>query len=183
MRTLLAAVFVMLGVLALPSAASAQSACPSSYVCASNPQSVVASLQAQGYRAQLGKSDVTGNPKIDSAANGYNYAILFYGCDKNVNCTSLGFLITFEKDETNTAQLANDWNKENRFSQMAVNDNGTLALSYDVSTVGGLSQVNFADVVDWWQAILGGAKTFFAKQPAADAAKPAAEEAPATAGK
>ncbi|MDE2596015.1 MAG: YbjN domain-containing protein [Sphingomonadales bacterium] len=156
---------VVLAAMAAPGQAFADG-CPSSYVCAAKPDSVVASLQAQGYRAMLGKSDSTGNPKIESAANGYNYSVLFYGCEKGENCTSLGFMITFEKDPTNTAQLANEWNKANRFSQMALNDDGTLSLSYDISTVGGLSQPNFADVVDWWQVILGNVRVFFNKHPA-----------------
>lgn len=43
----------------------------------------------------------------------------------------------------------------------------SLMLTYDVSTIGGLNQVNFADVVDWWQTMLGQARTFFNAHPAA----------------
>lgn len=36
---------------------------------------------------------------------------------------------------------------------------------YDVSTVGGLTKGNFADVVDWWSVTLGNLKTFFEENP------------------
>ena len=47
---------------------------------------------------------------------------------------------------------------------MAVNDNGTMAFTYDVTTVGGINRANFADVVDWWQVMLGKVRGFFTEQ-------------------
>lgn len=157
-----------LGAAALLVAGQAQAAdCPAALICASNPQGVVASLQAQGYKAVLGKSDNSGNPKITSAAAGYNYTLFFYGCENGANCTSLGFSITFEDDGGNSMELANLWNKDKRFSAMSYDESDkTLMLTYDVSTIGGLNQVNFADVVDWWQTMLGQANTFFKEHPA-----------------
>ncbi|HEY6868783.1 MAG TPA: YbjN domain-containing protein [Novosphingobium sp.] len=141
--------------------------CPAALVCASNPPGIVASLQAQGYKAVLGKSENTGNPKISSAASGYDYTIFFYGCEKGANCTSLGFSITFADDGGNSADLANEWNADKRFSAMSFDKSDkSLMLTYDVSTIGGLNQVNFADVVDWWQTMLGQARTFFNAHPA-----------------
>ena len=49
---------------------------------------------------------------------------------------------------------------------MAVNENGSLAFSYDVTTVGGLTKANFADVVDWWQVMLGQVRTYFSERSA-----------------
>lgn len=162
-------VFAMLAATAAMIAAPARAAddCPAALICASNPQGVVASLQAQGFKAVLGKSDSTGNPKITSAASGYNYTIFFYGCEKGADCTSLGFSVTFEDDGTNSAALANAWNKDKRFSAMSFDESDkSLMLTYDVTTIGGLNQVNFADVVDWWQTMLGQARTFFDAHPA-----------------
>lgn len=152
---------------ALASAPAAAADCPSALICASNPAGVVASLQAQGFKAALGRSDNTGNPKITSAAAGYDYTIFFYGCDKGENCNSLGFSVTFSDDGTNSTQLANEWNKDKRFSVMSFDESDkSLMMTYDVSTVGGLTQVNFADVVDWWQTMLGQARVFFDAHPA-----------------
>ena len=47
---------------------------------------------------------------------------------------------------------------------------GTLSITYDVTTVGGLNRENFADVVDWWNTMLGLAGKFFKAHPAPDAA-------------
>lgn len=141
--------------------AMADEPCGKDQVCASRPQSVVDALQAAGYKASLTKSKATGNPMIESAASGYNYSIFFYECEKNANCGSLQFQISFEDDGTNTPELANRWNRDKRFGQMSVSDEKTLALAYDVTTVGGLNQKNFADVIDWWSVMLGEAGKFF----------------------
>ena len=136
--------------------------CPLALICASNPDGIVRSLQAQGFKAVLGKSETTGNPKVTSAAAGYNYTMYFYGCEQAANCTSLNFAVTFDDDGTNSVDLANEWNKDKRFTAMAFDPaDKSLTVSYDVTTVGGINQINFADVVDWWQTMLGQARTFF----------------------
>lgn len=153
---------------ALPGAASAASdppPCPSAMICASDPEAVADELRKLGYRAELTKHE-SGDPQIKSAAAGYDYRINFNDCTANKQCRSLGFLIVFEDDGKNTLELANTWNRQKRFSQMAVNENGSLAFSYDVTTVGGLAKANFADVVDWWQVMLGQVRTYFSERPA-----------------
>ncbi|MFC3594341.1 YbjN domain-containing protein [Novosphingobium piscinae] len=158
-------VAVLAAGLAAPVAAATD--CPTALICAANPRGIVDSLQAQGFKAVLGKSDNTGNPKITSSASGYAYTIFFYGCDKGANCTSLGFSVNFEDDGANSLALANEWNKDKRFSAMSFDESDkSLMLTYDVTTIGGLTQVNFADVVDWWQTMLGQARTFFDAHPA-----------------
>ncbi|WP_176591065.1 YbjN domain-containing protein [Sphingobium sp. EM0848] len=140
--------------------------CGPGLVCANDPQTVVRALQAEGYKAALGKSKTTGNPKIESAASGYDFTIFFYECEQGKNCGSLQFQLSFEDDGGNTPELANKWNKDKRFSQMSVWDDHSLALAYDVTTVGGLNQKNFADVIDWWAVMLGEAAKFFKENPA-----------------
>ncbi|WP_336971739.1 YbjN domain-containing protein [Sphingobium aromaticiconvertens] len=138
--------------------------CGAKMVCASSPQSVVEAIKEAGYKAVLSKSKTTGNPMIESAANGYDYSLFFYECEEAKQCGSLQFMISFADDGTNTPELANLWNKEKRFSQMAVTDDKSLAFSYDISTIGGLNQKNFADVVDWWALMLGEVSQFFKAQ-------------------
>ncbi len=141
-----------LGLAAVPAMASA----------ASDPQAVTDELRKLGYRAELTKHE-SGDPQIVSAAAGYDYRINFNDCTANKQCRSLGFVISFADDGKNTLELANTWNRQKRFSQMALNQNGTLAFSYDVTTVGGLTKANFADVVDWWQVMLGQVRGYFAE--------------------
>ena len=145
----------------------AAASCPAALICASNPEGIVSSLQAQGFKAVLAKSETTGNPKISSSAAGYSFTMFFYGCADGKECSSLSFSVTFDDDGTNSADLANEWNADKRFSAMSYDaSDKTLTLSYDVTTVGGINQVNFADVVDWWQTMLGQARTFFDAHPA-----------------
>ena len=147
--------------------AIAADTCPVTAICASNPAGIVTALQTLGYKAVLGKSESSGSPKISSAASGYTFDIFFYDCTKGAECGSITFLINFSKDPVNSASLANEWNKTKRFSAMSFDEtDGMLTLSCDASTVGGLSQANFADVVNWWDAILGEARTFFKAYPA-----------------
>lgn len=158
-------------VLALVAGSAAQAAdkepCGKGMVCASAPQTVVDAIQAVGYKAKLSKSKNTGNPMIESAASGYSYTIFFYECEETRNCASLQFNVSFEDDGTNSVELANLWNKQKRFSQMAFDDEDkSLMFTYDVTTLGGLNQKNFADVVDWWATILGELNRFFKEQAA-----------------
>jgi hypothetical protein len=140
--------------------------CAASMVCASAPQTVVSALQAAGYKAVLKKSTNTGNPMIESAAAGYDFRVYFYECEANKACGSLQFRTDFADDGGNSAALANLWNKEKRFSQMSFDaEDKSLSFSYDVTTVGGLNQKNFADVIDWWATMLGQLGAFFKAHP------------------
>jgi len=160
---MLAAAMMAAGV-ALPQAANAKDAatCGSGMVCASTPQTVVAAMKKAGWKADFG-TDGVGDPKIESTLLGYNFTVLFYGCEDHKQCDSLQFYIGFEDDGKNTPALANNWNKNKRFLQMAALDDGSLRVSYDVSTIGGINQANFADDLDWWQTMLGELATFFKK--------------------
>lgn len=139
--------------------------CGKGMVCASAPETVAKGLQDAGYKAVLEKSETTGNPMISSAASGYNFHIFFYECEKNKDCASLQFSTSFADDGANTLQLVNLWNKEKRFSQMSLDDDKSLSFSYDITTLGGLPEKNFADVVDWWATMLGEASKFFKEHP------------------
>lgn len=147
--------------------AQAKGECPGKTVCAADPDSIAEVMRAEGYQAKLGKAK-DGDPMIESGASGYNFTVYFYDCTENDACKSVQFLTVFENDGTNTPELANRWNRQKRFVQMAADDGGTLSLSYDVTTVGGLTRENFADVVDWWAVMMSQVRQFFNEQPAAD---------------
>ncbi|MGC4252534.1 MAG: YbjN domain-containing protein [Sphingobium sp.] len=161
MRTFMTSLALAAAAFSMPAFASDEEPCGKNMVCASNPQSVADAVQAAGYKAVLSKSSTTGNPMIESAANGYNYSIFFYECEDGKKCGSIQFQISFEDDGANTFELANKWNSNKRFSQMAVSDDKSLVVSYDLATIGGLNQKNFADVVDWWALMLGDLSKFF----------------------
>ena len=148
------------------SAASAKDAkpCPAGLICASRPETVVAALQAAGYKAKLGK-DNQDDPSVSSAAGGYDFDILFYGCEQHVNCDSLQFRLTFSAYENHNAEIANAWNRDKRLLKAEARPDRRLVFNYDLSTVGGLNQTNFADVADWWALMLGEVDKFFRDHP------------------
>lgn len=147
-----------------PALASDTAPCEKGLICASDPATVVLALQETGYKAKLDK-DSGGDPMVSSSASGYDFDIMFYGCKDHKQCDSLQMRVSFAKDGANTFELANKWNSDKRFSQAYVNDKGSFVVDYDVTTAGGLTKANFADVVDWWSVTLGNLKTFFAENP------------------
>ncbi|MEI9926776.1 MAG: hypothetical protein WDN44_02535 [Sphingomonas sp.] len=57
------------------------------------PTVVVQVLQEEGYKAVLKKND-SGRPYVESAANGSNFTVEFFGCETDKperGCTSLQF--------------------------------------------------------------------------------------------
>jgi hypothetical protein len=159
-RLYLTASLLCLAAFTAPAAAEDKDPCAAEMVCASNPKSVVEAFREAGYKAKL-QVDNQGDPLIESAAAGYNFDTLFYGCADTKACDSLQFRVTFVKEPENTADLANKWNSVKRFSQMRVNDEGQLIVNWDVTTMGGLNKKNFADVLATWESVLGDLGKFF----------------------
>ena len=156
--------------LALSAAASAadKGTCGAGLVCASKPESVVAALQAAGYRAKA-SVDAQGDPKIESAGSGYDFNVYFYGCEKKLRCDSLQFNVTWVSEPLHTAALANEWNREKRFVQASVTKTGQFVASYDVTTVGGINAANFAETIEWWTSMLGELRDFWKRHPSPEA--------------
>lgn len=65
-------------------------------VSAANPESVVAAIQAAGYRAQLSATQ-SGTPVINTGMAGRNVVVLFRACKDNVDCLSLMFMARFDQ--------------------------------------------------------------------------------------
>lgn len=145
---------------AVPAMAEDTNPCAAGMVCASEPATVVKAFQAAGYKAKLA-IDSAGDPLIESAASGYDFDAYFYGCVETKRCDSLQFRVVFIKEPENTTELANKWNVKKRFLQMAVQDDGRLTASWDVSTVNGLSGKTFEDVLANWEMMLGELSDFF----------------------
>jgi hypothetical protein len=140
--------------------------CGAGVICASNPQGMVDAIKALGYKAVLQK-DPDGDPEIDTSASGYDYTIYFDDCNNHVNCDTVQFYISFDKDPANSEKLANEWNLTRRMGKMYFDPkDGSITMDYELSTVGGLSPKNFADVLAWWETCLGELQTFYQEHPA-----------------
>ena len=72
--------------------------------------------------------------------------------------------MVFRKEADNTPELANRWNAGQRFLQASVKPDGRMVVAYDLATIGGVTDRNFADVLDWWQSMLGELGEFFQKE-------------------
>ena len=137
---------------------------------ATDPVAVAAALMTAGYKAELKTDD--GDPYILSAANGESFTIDFSDC-KDKHCSSFQFDSYYQAEPLFTAAFANQWNLENRFLKVAVDEKGQLREYLYASGVGKLTQANFADLVDWYQT-MDGALAKFVKEKR-EAAKPAAK--------
>lgn len=137
--------------LSIGSAASAEQ------VTAAKPQSIVAALQAGGYKAVLEK-DGSGDPRIESAASGAKFVVTFYGCTKNVDCKTVTFYAGWSGGKSTLEQL-NEWNKNRRFSRAYKDKDGDPVIEFDVDLDdGGMSQALFIDNVQFWESAVGGFK-------------------------
>ncbi|MET4897466.1 YbjN domain-containing protein [Sphingomonadaceae bacterium jetA1] len=138
--------------------------CPKDMVCASDPNSVGGAMMRAGYQGLI-ETDGEGDPMISSAAAGYKFSVYFYDCEKHKQCASLQFAMRLTPSKPRDLAFVNKWNNDKRFTQLALTKDGDLRLSYDVTTIGGLTRANFADVVDWWATMMGTLDTFIAANP------------------
>jgi Putative bacterial sensory transduction regulator len=121
---------------------------------AQDTQTVVAALQAAGYRAEL-KKDNDGDPYIMSTSSGTDFAIFFFGCTKNVNCTTVQFFSGFDNPTNASLSAMNAWNSENRFGRAYIADSGSARLEMDLDLDdGGMSRALFTDNLEFWVLIL-----------------------------
>lgn len=123
-------------------------------VSAANVASMIDALQRKGYRAELAK-DESGDPMINSASSGTNFIILFYGCKKNENCTTVQFFAGFTNFANASLESLNKWNAENRFGRAYVSDRGAARLEMDLDLDhGGMSAALFDDNLELWTSVL-----------------------------
>jgi hypothetical protein len=134
------------------------------------PRAVVQAMQDAGYKAAL-KTDDKGDPFIESAANGSNFTVQFYGCKGAKDCPSLQFYAWYKKEPWYTVDLANRWNANKRFIKAAIDKDGDLATYFDVTTVGKTTVANFADAIEWWSVMTGELFAFLEKEGPAEKAE------------
>jgi hypothetical protein len=134
--------------------------CVAGMVCASDPASVMRAMEKAGLKPRK-LVDNQGDPLISSSEAAYAFEVYFYGCEQHRNCDSLRFEVSFKQGAENTPELANKWNMGKRFLQASVPADGRFVVAYDVATIGGINERNFADVLDWWQSMLGELGDFF----------------------
>lgn len=120
-------------------------------VSAKDPQTVVAALQAKGYKAELGET--AGDPHIKSGAGGVQFTIFFQNCSSGRNCTTITFATGFTDIDATLAKL-NEWNQGNRFARAYLDSDQDPVLRMDVDLDHqGLSRANFGEYLDIWGSL------------------------------
>lgn len=131
----------------------AEQAQPCDLVDATDAPALAALLEAEGYGATLGTDDY-GDPYIESAAEGLNFQIYFYGCEDGAACTDIQYHAGFNLDGPLSPEQMNDWNRGWRFGRLYNDDEGDPHLEYDVTLAGGVSRANFQDTFQVWRETL-----------------------------
>ncbi|RBO52350.1 YbjN domain-containing protein [Rhodovulum sp. BSW8] len=135
---------------ALPLCANAASA----DVIASNPDSVLKALRAEGLAATM-ETDDLGDPKIVTHLTGKSnteFSVLFYGCTDNTDCSSIQFYVAYDTPDPVTALKMNQWNREWLFTKATLDDEGDPGLEMDVILAEqGVDDKLFATTIDLWR--------------------------------
>ncbi|MFN3615223.1 MAG: YbjN domain-containing protein [Rubrimonas sp.] len=125
---------------------------------AADPKGVAGAMQAAGYRAKL-TTDGVGDPKIESSAEGVNYSLYFYGCSAGTDCTSLLFQAGFDLPDGTTHDVVNAWNRDRLIGAAWLDHENDPFIEHYVTTVGGLTPDNFAEVLRMWSVAIADFKT------------------------
>jgi hypothetical protein len=120
-------------------------------VSAKDPQTLVAALQAKGYKAELGTA--AEEPAITSGAGGFQFKIFFENCTSGTACTTISFFTGFTDIEATAARL-NEWNRDNRFARAYIDAEGDPVLRMDVDLDHqGIARANFNEYLDIWGSL------------------------------
>lgn len=103
--------------------------------------------------AELGTDDY-GDPLVTGRMDGVYYAVFFYGCTENVDCTAIQFYASWEDVKVSLEKI-DRWNRETRFGKGYMEDEETLVLNMDVNLAFGVSRENLEDTFEWFQVVVG----------------------------
>ncbi len=98
---------------------------------AAEPASLAEAIKELGYRAALEKDD-SGDPLIRSAADGGEFIVYFYGCEKGKDCEWVDFHKIYALKKENYVKfqsLSEEWNKNLNFATVYISDD-TIGISY-----------------------------------------------------
>lgn len=116
----------------------------------SDPEQIL-SIVAEFGEAEL-ETDGVGDPMIVARAGGLNYLVFFYDCEENQSCKALRFW-SYWPDVDVSLEALNDWNNSWRFVKAAIDEDGDVAVHFDVNLAFGVSEANLRDSVDWWTVL------------------------------
>lgn len=123
------------------------------FVDASEVGGIAGIVQDEGYRAVVGRDSV-GDPMITSTAHGQEFTIYFYGCEYGENCRDVQFRATFDMEDGMSPTKVQDFNRENRWGKVYLDEDSNPVLEMDVNLYGYVFVTNFKDTLDWWVLVM-----------------------------
>ncbi|HEX8664577.1 MAG TPA: YbjN domain-containing protein [Beijerinckiaceae bacterium] len=114
------------------------------------PDEMAKILQDIGYRAEILKND-QGKRRIRTRIGGWNVTLNFYSCDDKENCKSIGVRSFFENEKKRSAQWANDWNREKRFTKVYIDKDNDVNIEYDFLFRDGVTKGNIRAYFDVYE--------------------------------
>jgi len=137
---------------AVPGASAAQEVAA---VSAADPDSVLRALQTLGFGGTR-TADSYGDPMIESAAEGVEFNILFYGCEDNADCTVIQFRAGFDLEEGTTLAAVNDWNAARIFGKAFLDEENDPFVEMALEMGRSMPFETFAANHDWRRTVLVG---------------------------
>ena len=139
----------------LLAAASGVAAASPMMVRAQDPQSLVVTMQAHGYAAEL-TTDATGDPMIRSAFGGTSFQVLFYNCANHRECATVQFHVGYDLKTAPSLVSINEWNRGQRFGNAHLDRDNDPILEMDVDLDdGGVAPMLFIDNLEFWTSSMG----------------------------
>lgn len=120
---------------------------------ATDPARLADIIRNAGYKAVLDKTD-SGNPVIDTAAEGANFSIYFTECDNGADCWAIHFVSSFTLNEPVGLEVLNDWNKGRTIGQASLLDDDAAQIAHYMTLRHGVSEQNFLYMFDQWRIAL-----------------------------
>lgn len=138
----------MLAALAAPASAA-------DVISASDIPSVTAALEAAGHKAALRRDD-EGVRYILVDEGEHEFSVSFDDCEDLVEaagCNMLIFNAVWDGDGEGDADIVNTYNRSSTLAHAYIDEaDGTLNLTLSVTTKGGLTAANFAEIIAIWEA-------------------------------
>jgi len=126
-----------------------------------DPDVVLKALTAQGYAGKLEKLD-SGRPSISVKISGLNTYMDFYGCDDDFkDCKTILLAVAINLDDGTTPGKVNEWNSNQIWGRVYLDDSSDPTLDYTVSLFDGFSPAVFEETVRQWDATIGDFADFF----------------------
>lgn len=121
---------------------------------ATDPWALADRLIAAGLTAEVEILD-NRTPRIRAGLNGISVFLLFYGCTSEVDCKSVQFIAGFTMQPPPDWTTINAWNAGRIIGKAHLDDDGMPWVNHLVTLEHGVSEANFAAVLEAWKIALG----------------------------